>query len=127
MKEAQKRDAVRQGTFYFRKDICKGITSSNLTNSVVDVQCMSCLLTIFSFPFVTHEGGNAVVDGCGTAQNGTGTDTEEYTLMSIDTIINGKVIASSIWNTFYSTLPETRLNVFYADSVLLHRKESFLV
>uniref|UniRef100_A0A8C4UT11 Glutamate--cysteine ligase n=1 Tax=Falco tinnunculus TaxID=100819 RepID=A0A8C4UT11_FALTI len=56
MKMAQKRDAVRQGMFYFRKDICKG--------------------------------GNAVVDGCGSAQNGTGT--EEYTLMSIDTIINGK-------------------------------------
>lgn len=127
MKVAQKRDAVRQGMFYFRKDICKGITSSNLTNTIVDVQCMSCLLTIFSFPFVTHEGGNAVVDGCGSAQNGTGTDTEEYTLMSIDTIINGKVIASSTWNTFYSTLPETRLSVFYADSVLLHRKESFLV
>ncbi|XP_052665884.1 glutamate--cysteine ligase catalytic subunit isoform X1 [Harpia harpyja] len=58
MKMAQKRDAVRQGMFYFRKDICKG--------------------------------GNTVVDGCGSAQNGTGTDTEEYTLMSIDTIINGK-------------------------------------
>ncbi|XP_054239495.1 glutamate--cysteine ligase catalytic subunit isoform X3 [Indicator indicator] len=58
MKVAQKRDAVRQGMFYFRKDICKG--------------------------------GNAVVDGCGAAQNGTGTDMEEYTLMSIDTIINGK-------------------------------------
>nr|XP_054486515.1 glutamate--cysteine ligase catalytic subunit isoform X9 [Agelaius phoeniceus] len=58
MKEAQKRDAVRQGMFYFRKDICKG--------------------------------GNAVLDGCGSAQNGTGTDAEEYTLMSIDTIINGK-------------------------------------
>ncbi|XP_005044290.1 PREDICTED: glutamate--cysteine ligase catalytic subunit [Ficedula albicollis] len=58
MKVAQKRDAVRQGMFYFRKDICKG--------------------------------GNAVVDGCGSAQNGTGTNTEEYTLMSIDTIINGK-------------------------------------
>uniref|UniRef100_A0A493T1M2 Glutamate--cysteine ligase n=1 Tax=Anas platyrhynchos platyrhynchos TaxID=8840 RepID=A0A493T1M2_ANAPP len=58
MKVAQKRDAVRQGMFYFRKDICKG--------------------------------GNVVVDGCGSAQNGTGTDTEEYILMSIDTIINGK-------------------------------------
>ncbi|XP_017670024.1 PREDICTED: glutamate--cysteine ligase catalytic subunit isoform X2 [Lepidothrix coronata] len=58
MKVAQKRDAVRQGMFYFRKDICKG--------------------------------GNAVVDGCGSAQNGASTDTEEYTLMSIDTIINGK-------------------------------------
>ncbi|KYO47156.1 glutamate--cysteine ligase catalytic subunit [Alligator mississippiensis] len=58
MKVAQKRDAVRQGMFYFRKDICKG--------------------------------GNAVVDGCGPAQNGTDTDAEEYILMSIDTIINGK-------------------------------------
>ncbi|XP_030345231.1 glutamate--cysteine ligase catalytic subunit isoform X2 [Strigops habroptila] len=58
MKVAQKRDAVREGMFYFRKDICKG--------------------------------GNAVVDGCSSAQNGTGTSAEEYTLMSIDTIINGK-------------------------------------
>lgn len=39
------------------------------------------------------------MDGCGSAQNGTGTDAEEYTLMSIDTIINGKVVASSTWNT----------------------------
>ncbi|XP_043366307.1 glutamate--cysteine ligase catalytic subunit isoform X2 [Dermochelys coriacea] len=58
MKVAQKRDAVRQGMFYFRKDICKG--------------------------------GNAVVDGYGPAQIGKETDAEEYTLMSIDTIINGK-------------------------------------
>lgn len=50
MKVAQKRDAVRQGMFYFRKDICKGITSSNLTNIAVDVQHMPCPLTIF-FPF----------------------------------------------------------------------------
>uniref|UniRef100_A0A2K6T1A3 Glutamate--cysteine ligase n=1 Tax=Saimiri boliviensis boliviensis TaxID=39432 RepID=A0A2K6T1A3_SAIBB len=58
MKVAQKRDAVLQGMFYFRKDICKG--------------------------------GNAVVDGCGKAQNSTELAAEEYTLMSIDTIINGK-------------------------------------
>ncbi|ELK30655.1 Glutamate--cysteine ligase catalytic subunit [Myotis davidii] len=62
MKVAQKRDAVLQGKFYFRKDICKG--------------------------------GNAVVDGCGKAQQGAelaAEDHEEYALMSIDTIINGKV------------------------------------
>uniref|UniRef100_A0A8C9GJ49 Glutamate--cysteine ligase n=1 Tax=Piliocolobus tephrosceles TaxID=591936 RepID=A0A8C9GJ49_9PRIM len=58
MKAAQERDAVLQGMFYFRKDICKG--------------------------------GNAVVDGCGKAQNSTELAAEEYTLMSIDTIINGK-------------------------------------
>ncbi|XP_078226827.1 glutamate--cysteine ligase catalytic subunit isoform X2 [Callithrix jacchus] len=58
MKVAQKRDAVLQGMFYFRKDICKG--------------------------------GNAVVDGCGKAQNSMELAAEEYTLMSIDTIINGK-------------------------------------
>ncbi|XP_014438517.1 glutamate--cysteine ligase catalytic subunit isoform X2 [Tupaia chinensis] len=58
MKEAQKRDAVLQGMFYFRKDICKG--------------------------------GNAVVDGCSKAQNSSEQTVEEYTLMSIDTIINGK-------------------------------------
>lgn len=58
MKVAQKRDAVLQGLFYFRKDICKG--------------------------------GNAVVDGCGKAQTSSEPAAEEYTLMSIDTIINGK-------------------------------------
>ncbi|MEE6476612.1 hypothetical protein FKM82_011143 [Ascaphus truei] len=58
MKVAQKRDAVQQGMFYFKKDICKV--------------------------------GIAVVDGCNTAHNGTETDPEEYALMSIDTIINGK-------------------------------------
>lgn len=90
MKMAQKRDAVRQGMFYFRKDICKGIPASILTTwwSII-----TAFLLTYYFPFVSHEGGN-VVDGCGSAQNGTGTDTEEYTLMSIDTIINGKVIAS---------------------------------
>ncbi|XP_072498575.1 glutamate--cysteine ligase catalytic subunit isoform X2 [Notamacropus eugenii] len=64
MKVAQKRDAVLHGLFYFRKDICKG--SKPLSS------------------------GTAVVDGCSTPQNGTETDTEEFTLMSIDTIINGK-------------------------------------
>ncbi|NP_001108242.1 glutamate-cysteine ligase, catalytic subunit S homeolog [Xenopus laevis] len=58
MKMAQKRDAVKQGMFYFRKDISKA--------------------------------GIAVVDGCCSAQNGMESDPEEYTLMSIDTIINGK-------------------------------------
>uniref|UniRef100_A0A7N5JFL4 Glutamate--cysteine ligase n=1 Tax=Ailuropoda melanoleuca TaxID=9646 RepID=A0A7N5JFL4_AILME len=58
MKVAQKRDAVLQGMFYFRKDICKG--------------------------------GNTVVDGYGKAQNSTELAVEEYALMSIDTIINGK-------------------------------------
>ncbi|EDL26353.1 glutamate-cysteine ligase, catalytic subunit, isoform CRA_a [Mus musculus] len=58
MKVAQKRDAVLQGMFYFRKDICKG--------------------------------GNAVVDGCSKAQSSSEPAAEEYTLMSIDTIINGK-------------------------------------
>ncbi|KAG2467441.1 GSH1 ligase, partial [Polypterus senegalus] len=58
MKVAQKRNAVREGLFYFRKDIFKGC--------------------------------NPVADGCATAQNGLDGDTEEYTLMSIDTIINGK-------------------------------------
>ncbi|XP_019590234.2 glutamate--cysteine ligase catalytic subunit isoform X2 [Rhinolophus sinicus] len=58
MKVAQKRDAVLQGMFYFRKDICKG--------------------------------GSAVVDGCGQARHSSELAAEEYTLMSIDTIINGK-------------------------------------
>ncbi|XP_020849516.1 glutamate--cysteine ligase catalytic subunit isoform X2 [Phascolarctos cinereus] len=45
---------------------------------------------LFYFRKDICKGGTAVVDGCSTAQNGTETDTEEFTLMSIDTIINGK-------------------------------------
>eukprot|EP00062_Callorhinchus_milii_P009386 gi/632953142/ref/XP_007892244.1/ PREDICTED: glutamate--cysteine ligase catalytic subunit [Callorhinchus milii] len=58
LKVAQKRDAVLQGLFYFRKEI--------------------------------HKTGNPVVDGCSSSHNGIDSDTEDYTLMTIDTIINGK-------------------------------------
>ncbi|XP_056148402.1 glutamate--cysteine ligase catalytic subunit isoform X2 [Lampris incognitus] len=60
MKVAQKRNAVQEGMFYFRKDIFKGC--------------------------------NPVLDGTSSAHNGLEIDggNEEYTLMSIDTIINGK-------------------------------------
>uniref|UniRef100_A0A3Q3WYY9 Glutamate--cysteine ligase n=1 Tax=Mola mola TaxID=94237 RepID=A0A3Q3WYY9_MOLML len=60
MKVAQKRNAVQEGMFYFRKDIFKGC--------------------------------NPVLDGTASAQNGLETEgaNEEYTLMSIDNIINGK-------------------------------------
>ncbi|MBN3309500.1 GSH1 ligase, partial [Amia calva] len=58
MKVAQKRNAVHEGMFYFRKDIFKGC--------------------------------NPVADGSAATQNGMENDTEEYVLMSIDTIINGK-------------------------------------
>ncbi|KAI4896330.1 hypothetical protein NFI96_015778 [Prochilodus magdalenae] len=61
MKVAQKRNAVQEGLFYFRKDIFKGCSP--------------------------------VFDSASTAaQNGVENngDHEEYTLMSIDTIINGK-------------------------------------
>lgn len=49
------------------------------------------MLVFFTQSDFFLKGGNAVVDGCGATQNGTETDVEEYTLMSIDTIINGKV------------------------------------
>uniref|UniRef100_A0A9J8BDW1 Glutamate--cysteine ligase n=1 Tax=Cyprinus carpio carpio TaxID=630221 RepID=A0A9J8BDW1_CYPCA len=61
MKVAQKRNAVQEGMFYFRKDVFKGC--------------------------------NPVLDPPSTAQNGVESeakDSEEFTLMSIDTIINGK-------------------------------------
>ncbi|XP_049337054.1 glutamate--cysteine ligase catalytic subunit isoform X2 [Astyanax mexicanus] len=61
MKVAQKRNAVQEGMFYFRKDIFKGC--------------------------------NPVFEAASTAaQNGVENDgdSEEYILMSIDTIINGK-------------------------------------
>uniref|UniRef100_A0A3P8VTN5 Glutamate--cysteine ligase n=1 Tax=Cynoglossus semilaevis TaxID=244447 RepID=A0A3P8VTN5_CYNSE len=60
MKVAQRRNAVQEGMFYFRKDIFKGCST--------------------------------VLDGATSPQNGLESDcgNEEYTLMSIDTIINGK-------------------------------------
>uniref|UniRef100_A0A8B9JT67 Glutamate--cysteine ligase n=1 Tax=Astyanax mexicanus TaxID=7994 RepID=A0A8B9JT67_ASTMX len=61
MKVAQKRNAVQEGMFYFRKDIFKGKGT---------FRTLTCIL----------------------AQNGVENDgdSEEYILMSIDTIINGK-------------------------------------
>lgn len=57
-------------------------------------------------------GGNAVVDGCSKAQTSSEPAAEEYTLMSIDTIINGKVRpawgsalrapAGRVYNVFFS-------------------------
>ncbi|XP_016422478.1 glutamate--cysteine ligase catalytic subunit-like [Sinocyclocheilus rhinocerous] len=61
MKVAQKRNAVQEGMFYFRKDVFKGC--------------------------------NPVLDAPSTARNGVeseANDGEEFTLMSIDTIVNGK-------------------------------------
>ncbi|KAK1170903.1 glutamate--cysteine ligase catalytic subunit-like [Acipenser oxyrinchus oxyrinchus] len=58
MKVAQRRNAVLQGMFYFRKDIFNGC--------------------------------NAAVHTCASAQNGLDNDNEEYALMSIDTLFNGK-------------------------------------
>lgn len=42
-------------------------------------------------PCAPLAGGNAVVDGCGKAAGSAEPAAEEYTLMTIDTIINGKV------------------------------------
>lgn len=83
---AQKRDAVLQGMFYFRKDICKGITCSGLLGPVYAEQAAEAPLCS---PWLA--GGNAVVDGCSKAQSSAEPAAEEYALMSIDTIINGKV------------------------------------
>uniref|UniRef100_A0A8B9R9G1 Glutamate--cysteine ligase n=1 Tax=Astyanax mexicanus TaxID=7994 RepID=A0A8B9R9G1_ASTMX len=65
MKVAQKRNAVQEGMFYFRKDIFKGKGT---------FRTLTCILASTA------------------AQNGVENDgdSEEYILMSIDTIINGK-------------------------------------
>lgn len=95
MKVAQKRNAVQEGMFYFRKDIFKGgktevqLMIKNWVNSddqVIQLRFLSL-------------GCNPVVDGTASAQNGLETDgaNEEYTLMSINTIINGKVIIFLVW------------------------------
>lgn len=87
MKVAQKRNAVQDGLFYFRKDIYKGESRSRFRLEVsADSPQMSNLA--FSPP-----GCNPGLDAAGSAQNGLESDgtNEEYTLMSIDNIINGKV------------------------------------
>ncbi|XP_047651087.1 glutamate--cysteine ligase catalytic subunit isoform X3 [Phacochoerus africanus] len=85
---AQKRDAVLQGMFYFRKDICKGTTFPYISG--VPVGHTGTLMPSAPSP----AGGNAVVDGCGkatgSAEQAAVAAAAEYTLMSIDTIINGK-------------------------------------
>jgi len=87
MKVAQKRDAVLQGMFYFRKDICKGITFSWISR-VTYFRLQHAAQAPVSCPLA---GGTTMVDGYSKAQNSTEQAVEEYTLMSIDTIINGKV------------------------------------
>ncbi|XP_051503424.1 glutamate--cysteine ligase catalytic subunit-like isoform X2 [Myxocyprinus asiaticus] len=57
MKVAQKRNAVQEGMFYFRKDVFKGCNQPTTAQNGVNSDC---------------------------------NDGEEFTLMSIDTIINGK-------------------------------------
>uniref|UniRef100_UPI00358F9772 glutamate--cysteine ligase catalytic subunit isoform X2 n=1 Tax=Myxine glutinosa TaxID=7769 RepID=UPI00358F9772 len=94
LKSAQKRDAVRQSKFYFRKDI--------------------------------GTGGNPELSCCCPNVNNTdsdneefNTDNEEFTLMSIDTIINGKegvfaglipIINSYLENMYVDV--ETRCSIF---------------
>lgn len=96
LKVAQKRNAVQEGMFYFRKDIFKG------KEWIVFILNWVCIQTenpdvCLSRPFIQiHflQGCNPLFDSATTAaQNGVETDGdhEEYTLMSIDTIINGKV------------------------------------
>lgn len=46
-----------------------------------------------------------MVDGCSKAQNSTEQAVEEYTLMSIDTIINGKVKGWGMVEALNSVFP----------------------
>uniref|UniRef100_A0A8C4X1B7 Glutamate--cysteine ligase n=1 Tax=Eptatretus burgeri TaxID=7764 RepID=A0A8C4X1B7_EPTBU len=87
LKSAQKRDAVRQSKFYFRKDI--------------------------------GTGGNPELSCCCPNVNNADSDNEEFTLMSIDTIINGKegvfaglipIINSYLENMYVDV--ETRCSIF---------------
>lgn len=104
MKVARKRNAVQEGMFYFRKDIFKGGFEKHSFSDF----CASFGTCADSFsqeqlihPRCTQTGCNPVLDGAPSAQNGLECDgaNEEYTLMSIDNIINGKVIISSLLET----------------------------
>lgn len=89
MKVAQKRNAVKEGMFYFRKDIFIG--RQNKKCSLWQMPQLYMQQKHFHYLSI---GCNPVLDGTASAQNGLEADgaNEEYTLMSIDTIINGKVI-----------------------------------
>lgn len=104
MKVAQKRNAVQEGMFYFRKDIFKGENMQLQVRACSEFVEKSCSWHLFGPP----TGCNPVLDGTPSAQNGLETDgaNEEYTLMSIDTIINGKVITTlPLWSR-----PKYRMN-----------------
>ena len=91
MKVAQKRNAVQEGMFYFRKDIFKGERGGPAVGLLIRSQWGSSYSPARSLPPL---GCNPGLDGAAaSAQNGVETDgdNEEYMLMSIDTIINGKV------------------------------------
>ncbi|MGH0178516.1 UNVERIFIED_CONTAM: hypothetical protein FKN15_077646 [Acipenser sinensis] len=64
------------------------ILNCYLENMEVDVETRCTILNYFKLIKKRASGCNPVVDGGASAQNGL--DNEEYALMSIDTIINGK-------------------------------------
>lgn len=87
MKVAQKRNAVQEGMFYFRKDIFKGEWRRRFGPRWAPAAPRD------KPAFLLPPGCNPVLDAAASAQNGVESDgaNEEYTLMSIDNIINGKV------------------------------------
>lgn len=98
MKVAQKRNAVQEGMFYFRKDIYKGeriqvrFQCFETWSGSVLAKCLNRLmLKLLLCPPI---GCNPALDSSSSAaQNGLDSEGDnEYTLMSIDTIINGKVL-----------------------------------
>lgn len=62
-------------------------------------------------------GCNPVLDGTASAENGLETDgpNEEYTLMSIDTIINGKVIIGLRLMTIFQQLLDEYKHSWYPE------------
>lgn len=99
MKVAQKRNAVQEGMFYFRKDIFKGALKKK---QLIFGSALVVKASDWSSWYIYFAGCNPVLDGTASAQNGLESDgaNEEYTLMSIDTIINGKVSyspAHDVW------------------------------
>lgn len=79
MQTAQRRDAVRNGMFYFRKDLQKRNAHLDLLRLMISNNFFNCTYYILYYCDILGPSADNKPDE------------SEYELMSVNTIINGKV------------------------------------